>query len=600
MSRRTQLAKVLAIVLAGAAAAEEPIFREQAAAAGLDFTHFNGMSGRFYFSEVVGAGGALLDFDNDGDLDVYLVQGRMLGPDSDLPKALFPPKDPLPLSDRLFRNDLVVHPNGRRTLRFTDVTAASGIAATGYGMGVATGDFDNDGWTDLYVTNFAAPNQLWRNRGADSAGTVTFADVTAAAGVGEPRWSVPAVFFDFDRDGWLDLYVGNYMDFTLGHNKPCLAESGRRDYCGPQTYEPEPDRLFHNLGRGPDGRVTFADVSEASGITAEYGATLGLAAADFDGDGWLDVYVANDQTANQLWLNRGGAAGTAKAVQFANDALLLGCALNRDGQAEASMGVDAGDFDGDGDEDLFMTHLTRESNTLYVNDGRGLFRDRSLASGLANPSWGYTGFGTAWLDYDNDGWLDLFSANGSVYILFELARRGDPYPLRQPNQLFRNLGPAADGQVRFAEVTARAGPAMQQSEVSRGALFGDLDNDGDTDLVVTNNSGPARLLVNQVGSRAHWLGLRLTGGEPPRDLLGARVAVHRPGKPPLWRRVRTGGSFASANDPRVLIGLGSDTAVERVEVHWPDGRREAWQNLPVDAYSTLAAGSGRPVEAKTP
>ncbi len=585
-----------------------PIFTDRSAEAGLDFHHFNGMSGRYYFAEVVGAGGALFDIDGDGDLDLYLVQGRMLGPDRDLPKATFPPRHPLPLTDRLYRNDLEVGADGSRRLKLTDVTAASGIENTGYGMGVATGDYDNDGRTDLYVTQFGAANRLWRNQGRAADGIVTFRDATAEAGVGEPRWSVPAVFFDFDRDGWLDLYAGNYMDYTLARNKACVGESGLRDYCGPQSYEPLPDRLYRNRGGGADGTVTFEDVSETSGITAEFGATLGLTAADFDGDGWLDLYVANDLSANQLWLNR--RDGT-----FANDALLLGCALNRDGQAEASMGVDAADFDADGDLDLFMTHLSRESNTLYVNDGSGVFRDRSISTGLGNPSWAYTGFGTAFLDFDNDGWLDLFVANGAVYVNFELARENDPYPLHQTNQLFRNLGPRrpegapstdADSEIRFAEVTAEAGVPPEGkrnvfalSEVSRGALFGDLDNDGDTDLVVTNNSGPARLLINEVGNRNHWLGLRLIG-DRRRDMLGARVAVHRPNQPVLWRRSRTDGSFASANDPRVLVGLGDGDAVSAVVVHWPDGTVETWTDLPVDAYRVLVQGSGKAAAAEKP
>ncbi len=596
MSRTARLRSPAVFIVAAAcsaalsAADPGPIFTDRTAEAGLDFHHFNGMSGRYYFAEVVGAGGALFDFDDDGDLDLYLVQGRMLGPDRDLPEALIPPRRPLPLTDRLYRNDLEVSAGAARTLKLTDVTAASGIEGTGYGMGVAAGDYDNDGRTDLYVTQFGAANKLWRNLGSGADGTVTFRDVTSEAGVGEQRWSVPAVFFDFDRDGWLDIYAGNYSDYTLARNKTCIGESGLRDYCGPQSYDPLPDRLYRNLGDG-----SFEDVSEKSGITAEFGATLGLSAADFDGDGWLDIYVANDLSANQLWLNQ--RDGT-----FANDALLLGCALNRDGQAEASMRVDAADFDVDAYFFLFMTHLSRESNTLYVNDGSGLFRDQSVATGLGNPSWAFTGFGTAFLDYDGDGWLDIYVANGAVYVNFELARESDPYPLHQTNQLFHSLGASEDGKIRFADVTSSAGEVFALSEVSRGALFGDLDNDGDTDLVVTNNSGPARLLINQVGNRNHWLGLRLTsaplaGG---RDMLGARVAVQREGRPLLWRRVRTDGSYASAIDPRVLVGLGDAVAVAKVEVHWPDGQVESWTGLPVDSYSVLVQGTGEAVGPKRP
>ena len=564
-------ALVLAGLVAGRMAGGEELFTDRAAPAGLDFVHFNGMSGRFTIAEVTGAGGALFDYDNDGDLDLYLVQGRMLGPESTIEQAVFPPPGPLPLRDRLFRNDLVVGADGSRTVRFADVTAMSGIDGQEYGMGAATGDFDNDGWTDLYVTNFGR-NRMWRNN-RDG----TFSDVTERSGTGESRWSAAATFFDLDNDGWLDLFVGNYLAFSLAQNRSCIGETGLRDYCGPQTYKAEPDRLFRNRGDG-----TFEEVTASSGVDADYGPALGAIAADLDGNGWTDLYVANDQAPNQLWLNQGD--GT-----FVNEALLSGSALNRDGQMEASMGVDAADFDGDGDEDLFLAHLSRESNTLYVNDGRGLFHDRSLESGLANPSWRATAFGAAWLDYDNDGRLDLFTANGAVYIQFELDRDNDPYPLHQTNQLFRGIGEG-----RFEEISAVAGAEFERSEVSRGALFGDVDNDGDTDVVVNNNSGPARLLINNTGSRARWIGLRLVAGDPPRDQPGTRVAVEADSTlSPLWRRSRTDGSFASARDPRLIVGLASETGVRRIKAHWPGGGIEVWTALGTDAYLTLVGGAGR-------
>lgn len=575
-------------------------FVEEAREAGLDFVHWNGMSGQYYFPEVVGSGGALFDYDGDGDLDLYLVQGQFLGGKiggknsarENISKATFPPPGELPLGDRLYRNDLTVNAAGESSLRFTDVTAASGIRAQEYGMGVAVGDYDNDGWPDLYVTNFG-PNQLWRNRGPGPGGQVTFEEVSAEVGVEEPRWSIPASFVDLDGDGWLDLFVGNYVEFAIARNKSCLAESGLRDYCGPSTYRAESDRLFRNLGpkastSGTSGKVRFEDLSKAAGFATAPGPTMGLATADFNGDGRLDLYVAHDLAPNQLWLQEPPPA--EGGLRFVDDALLLGCAVNEAGAAEASMGVDAADVDGDGDEDLFMTHLNRESNTLYLNDGSGLFRDRSLKSGLANPSWTRTGFGTAFFDYDNDGWLDLYTANGTVYILFELARQGEPYPLHQKNQLFRHLGPSPDGVPRFEEVSARAGAALEISEVSRGTLVGDLDNDGDTDLIVTNNSGPVRLLRNLVGQNSPWLGVRLLVG--PRDDLGARAVLHRPGLEPLWRRVRGDGSYASANDPRLLFGLGGGAAVERVDVHWTDGSVESFRGLSAGEYHTLRRGTG--------
>ncbi len=550
--------------------AVEP-FSEMAEAVGIDFVHFNGMSGEFYAPEIAGGGGALFDYDNDGDLDVYLAQGHMLGADKTLADAVLPPRSDQPLTDRLYRNDLRVAEDGTRTLHFTDVTATSGIEETGYGMGVAAGDFNNDGWVDLYVTNFGR-NQLLHNQGDG-----TFADVTEKAGVDDRRWSVSAAFLDFDRDGWLDLFVGNYVDFSLANNKPCYTPNGARDYCSPLSYKSLPDRLFRNRGDG-----TFEDVSAKARITRNFGGALGVIAADFNNDGWLDLYVANDGLPNQLWINQ-------KDGTFLDDAFLAGAAVNMDGATEASMGVDAADFDSDGDEDLFMTHLLGETNTLYVNDGQGWFEDRSLATGLAAPSKAYTSFGTAWFDYDNDGWLDLFIANGEVKTIPALARAGDVYPLHQPNQLFANLG---DG--RFREITSQAPKAFAPSEVSRGAAFGDVDNDGDVDILVVNNSGRARLLINHVGNQNHWLGLRLLN-RSKRDALGARVAVYRPSGAPLWRRVRADGSYASANDPRVLVGLGAAEAIRSVHVRWPGGQTEQWTDLPVDRYTTLQEGRGKEV-----
>ncbi|MCU0266991.1 MAG: FG-GAP-like repeat-containing protein, partial [Actinomycetia bacterium] len=527
-----------------AASAEGDGFVEIAGASGLDFVQFNGMSGEWYLVENLGGGAALLDYDGDGDLDVFLVQGEMLGP-KPLSAALFPPQPGKPPGARLYRNDLTVNPDGTRSLRFTDVTGQSGIRDTGYGMGVAAADYDNDGHVDLYLTNLG-PNQLWRNRGDG-----TFVNVTAEAGTGDPRLSVSAAFLDYDRDGRLDLFVGNYVDFSPDNNRPCYAPWSARDYCSPKVYRALPDTLYRNRGDG-----TFEDVGVKSRVAQEAGTALGVVATDFNGDGWADLYVANDGMANHLWMNQ-------RDGSFVNDALIAGAAVNREGMAEASMGVDAGDVDGDGDEDLFMTHLAGETNTLYINNGEGWFEDHSVQSGVAGPSKAYTSFGTAFFDYDNDGDLDLFVASGAVNIIHAQVEAGDPYPLRQPKQLYENLG---DG--RFREVTAQAGAALQVPEVSRGVAFGDLDNDGDTDLVVVNNNGPVRLLENRIGTRNRWIGLRLLGREG-RDAVGARVALERAGRPTLWRRVRADGSYACANDPRVLVGLGPAGDVREVRIHWP-------------------------------
>jgi hypothetical protein len=529
-------------------------FTDGAKQAGIDFVHANGMSGDFRISEIMGAGGALFDFDNDGDLDLYLVQSQM------------------PLPDRLYRNDLVVRADGSRTLRFTDVTRASGLVGRAYGMGVAAGDYDNDGRIDLYRTALG-PNQLFHNNGDG-----TFTDVTDRSATGGDQWSVSASFVDIDRDGWLDLFVGNYVDHRVGDGVRCSTRTGRRDYCGPRTYKPVPDRLYRNRRDG-----TFVDVSAAARMAREDGSALGVAAADFDGDGWADLYVANDGEPNLLWMNQ-------RNGRFENTAFLAGAAVNGLGSAEGSMGVDAGDFDNDGDEDLFVTNLPGETNTLYVNDGSAGFEDRTATSGLGLPSMPHTGFGTAWFDFDNDGWLDLLVANGAVRIMDAPAGATNAFPLRERNLLFRNLGTG-----RFQDVTARAGSVFELPEVGRGAAFGDVDNDGDVDVLIANNNGPARLLINHVGQRNRWVGLRLIG-TGSRDMLGARVAVtinaERADGRTLWRRARADGSYASASDPRVLVGLGSAATVQRVRVVWPGGRVEEWKDIATGRWITLEEGTG--------
>ena len=558
-----------------AQAGVEEWFTDRARESGLDFVHFNGMTGGFHFPEVIPPGVALLDHDGDGDLDVFLAQGQMLGTQP-LGKALHPPQ--IPLRSRLYRNDLEVSPDGMRTLRFTDVTDASGVVVRGYAMGAATGDYNNDGCVDLYVTNLER-SQLFRS---DCDGT--FTDVSTESRTEDRGWSVSAAFVDYDRDGWLDLFVGNYVRYSFEGDKPCLHPIGSlRDYCPPSVYRPQPGRLYHNNRDG-----TFTEVTAAAGMEREFGPALGVSTADCNGDGWIDVYVANDGAPNQLWINQRN--GT-----FTNTALAAGAALGADGEAKGSMGVDAGDFDHDGDEDLFVTELAREGHDLYINDGSGVFDEQASRAGVRLPSLRYTGFGAAWFDFDNDGWLDILTVNGAVRHEAEALTRNETFSLQQPKQLFRNLG---NGQL--ADVTDKAGAVLKQPDVSRGAAFGDVDNDGDTDVVVANDSGPARLLINNVGSRKHWIGLRLVGGslDPPdpsshppgRDMLGARVGIVMKDGSIRWRRVRSDGSYASANDPRVLVGLGDTTNIAKVRVQWPGGHAEEWTDVPVDRYTTLKEG----------
>lgn len=556
----------LAVLSSGLAVAEPrpvgpPVLVDATAAAGLRAVHDRGVSGRLHFPEIMGSGGALLDYDGDGDLDLYVVQGARQGaPAAGGADATDdePADAPCSHTDRLFRNDTVILPDGSRRVRFVAAPGGdrgnAGIVACGQGMGAATGDYDGDGHTDLYVTN-AGPNQLWRNRGDG-----TFEETTAAAGVEDERWSVGASFADLDGDGHLDLFVANYVAFRPAVHKECRSPAGRPDYCGPRSYPAEPDRLFRNRGDG-----TFEDVSVPSGIYGRRGNGLGVVAADLDGDGRTDLYVANDQMPNFLWRNLGG-------LRFREEAVPAGVAVNLQGLPEAGMGVDAGDLDGDGDEDLFLTHLTGETHTLYLNDGEGQFTDRTAIAGLGGPTLAATGFGTLAADLDLDGDLDLPVVAGAVRLQEDPARAGDPFPFHQPDQLFLNRG---DG--RFEEVGHRLAAFAGRREVGRGLAVGDLDDDGDPDLVVFNNSGPVRVLLARAPSEHRWIGMRLltAGG---RDALGARVEATLGDGRRLVRRARTDGGYASAHDPRVVLGLGRSATLREVVVAWPDGQRQA---LPV-------------------
>jgi len=529
-------------------------------ASGIAFRHDAGATGSYFLPEIMGPGVAVLDYDGDGDLDIYAPQGSPL--DGRVTAR------PGTSANRLFANRL--RESGR--LAFEEVPGAAGAADAGYGMGVATGDVDNDGDTDLYVTNFG-PNGFYRNDGHGR-----FEDVTADSGADDPRWNTSAAFLDYDRDGDLDLFVAAYVDFSTTGNRICGGSYAEQDYCSPVVYPPVADRLFRN-----DGDWHFVDVTREAGIASVYGAGLGVTVLDFDNDGWLDIYVANDRSANQLWRNLGDG-------RFEDVGLRLGAAYNAEGMAEASMGVTAGDFDSDGDDDLFMTHYDPETNTLYRNDGVGGFLDVTARAGLAAPSLNLTGWGTAWLDVDNDGRLDLFVANGGIRRLptrIPISQR----PYEQRDQLFLAR---PDGS--FSEVGPGRIPALAEFHNSRGAAFGDIDEDGRVDVVEANNNGPLRLLRNTARDSGHWLIVRAAGVSTPRDGHGAHIAAIRHGRPPLWRRAGTGGSYLSASDPGARFGLGRQGDPVRVEILWTDGKREGWDDVEVDRIVVLEQGTGQAMD----
>ena len=498
-------------------------FTEVTVPAGLDFVHYNGAQGEYYYVETFGSGGAFFDHDGDGWLDLFLANGTYLSGER---------PEPLPTS-HLYAN--------RRDGTFADQTAATGLGHSGYGMGCAAGDYDEDGDQDLYLSCFG-PNAMYRNEGGH------FAEVGHTLGVDDGRWGVSCGFLDHDQDGDLDLFVVNYVDFSLANNVVC--KQGRiRSYCEPTVYEPTNSVLYRNEGRGGH----FSDVSQRAGITLK-GRGLGVAFTDYDEDGDTDIYVANDGMMNFLYENRGG--------QFVENGLAAGGRYNRDGRAEAGMGVDAGDIDGDGHLELVVTNFSRETNTLYHNDGQGRFEDITPRAGLAEPSYLPLGFGVCFLDYDHDMDLDLFVANG--HVMDRIAEVDSSLSYAQPNQLLRN-----EAGRRFTDVSAQAGGGLAVPNVGRAAIRGDYDNDGDLDLVVTTEAGPARLLRNDGGNQHHWLAVALEG-KAPRDALGARVTVEAGGVRQVRER-HSGGSYLASHDPRLHFGLG-EHARARVEVVWPDGQ----------------------------
>jgi len=521
--------------------------------AGLAFANINGASRDKYLVETMGSGALFFDFDDDGWIDVLLIDGGSYADPAVAAKA----------RHRLYRN------LGNGTFR--DVSASSGLANREYGMGACAGDIDNDGRIDVYVTN-AGANTLYKN-----AGNGVFTDVTRAAGVGLALWSTSCAFLDFDHDGDLDLFVTNYLDAPKSINPFCGdPERGVRVYCHPLNYKGLPSVLYRNDG---DGR--FTDVSADAGIAKYIGNGLGVAVGDYDDDGWPDIFVANDKVPNVLFHSDGKG-------RFTDVGLAAGVSVARDGKPRAGMGTEFADYNGDGRLDLVVTNHEFETHSLFRNDGRGLFTDATVESGIGPPTLPYVGFGVVFADVDNDAQLDLAIVNGHVIDNTAMFRAGSTHAQRK--LLLRNT----NGR-RFIDVGRQSGPGFAQDGVGRTLIAADIDNDGDLDLLVTNNGGAPDLLRNDGGNRLNAIEVRaLSRG---RDALGARITLTA-GSRTLMREVKSGSSYLGQNDLRAHFGLGASTSVDRMEVRWPDGRMERIDNPPVNQIITVEEGKG--VVKRTP
>jgi hypothetical protein len=550
-----------------------PLFEDVAKQSGIDFWQYSGATGEFLLPEMVGSGVALIDYDNDGDMDVFLVQGY---PTDSPGKALVPLPSGWKPGNRLFRNDLNAPGKPGGKLSFTDVTESAGLNHADKGMGVAAGDYDNDGYTDLYVTNYDH-NILYHNNGNG-----TFTDVTASAGVASSGWSTSAAFIDFDRDGLLDLAVVHYVQF---YPRPCYSPQGSKDYCGPQPFEGSVTQLYRNLGNG-----RFKDVTAEVGLNAKKGPGLGILTGDFGMDGYPGFMVANDGAANHLWISSPRTPSNPHDRIFHEEGLTHGLAYASDGKPRAGMGIAVGDLYGDGGEAVVVTNLPNEAFTLFKRQSNGDFSDATEESGLAHFSLPYTGFGVGLFDMENRGLLDLFSANGGVRVMTMQQESGERFPYRERKLLLRNLGPGKG----FEDVTASAGPDLQPLEVSRAAAFGDVNNDGGVDILLTNNNGPARLLLNTVPDRGHWILVHLEGVHTNRSGYGSLVELVRKDGTSVRRFVRGDGSYLAANDPRVHFGLGKSPDIDRIQVHWLAGGCEAWRQTAVDRIVNLREGTGQP------
>jgi hypothetical protein len=543
-------------------------FTDVTAKAGIQFEHFDGHTEMEYIMETLGSGLAWLDYNQDGLMDLFLVQGS----------TFVPPHLPSPPQSRLYRNQ------GDGTFR--DVTASAGLGHAGCGLGVAVGDIDNDGYPDVFVTCYGKPNVLYHNV-PDGKGGRRFEDITAKAGLADhpdwrnrPNFSTSAAFLDYDNDGYLDLFVCSYVKIDLANYPKCVsARTGRRLSCPPKHFEGTRCLLYRNNRDG-----TFTEVGQQAGVDAGNAKALGVVALDLDDDGRTDLFVANDGVPNFLFRNRGDGRFEALGP-------LCGCAVNLIGLPQAYMGVDADDLTGSGRPDLFVTAFSGETNTLFRNEGRCRFLDVTHGSGLGPPSWYQLGFGTCFLDADNDSNLDVVVVNGHVSRNVE--DEGDSaITFRQPAQFFRQTAPG-----RFQDLSRQAGVYFHHPQVGRGLAACDYDNDGRMDFAVTNNGGPAVLLHNESKTKNHWIRLSLRGTHSNRDAVGARVVL-QVGDRRLVRYRKGGGSYLSATDPRLLVGLGTATEVDRLTVYWPSGLVQHVMPLQADHAYLLTEGDAKVVRMK--
>jgi hypothetical protein len=538
----------------GRAAATALTFTDVTATAGIRFTHNNGAFGKKYLPETLGSGCAFLDYDNDGWQDLLLINSTNW------------PGHPGPKSyPALYHNN--------RNGTFTDVTRAAGLAVEMYGFGVAAGDYDNDGNVDLYITALGS-NHLFRNLGGGR-----FADVTAKAGVADPGFSTSAAWLDYDGDGKLDLFVAHYVDWSIEKDLFCTLDGKSKSYCTPESYKGQSSTLFRNRGDG-----TFENVTRQAGLYDPSSKALGIALIDYDNDGKLDLFVANDTQPNKLYRNKGN--GT-----FADVGMTAGVAFNEAGVARAGMGVDAADYDGSGRPSLIIGNFSNEMMALYHNEGNGLFIDEAPSSSIGQASLLTLTFSCFFFDADLDGLPDIFAANGHVADDINAVQPKVTYA--QAPHLFRNMG-----NHRFEELTRTLGPALSRKIVARGAAYADIDNDGDLDLAITTNHGPAMLLRNDGGNRNHMLRVKLVGTSSNRDAIGAKVKLTLDGGARPWTIVKTGSSYCSQSELPLTFGLGKMTGVKAIEITWPNGRTEKVPGTGANQTITIQEGKG--IVAKTP